>query len=146
MLAETNKWQTLADANMFARVPYLLLLGVLIWVGVYPRALVETIKPATAQIITAVEKDKKAMGYGGIAYAKGIKARKALIVQHVMNSRKIDTAAYTEPEINATWKVLVGNAAKKPEAKAARLPMPAPIHVNNAAQADSQGRKHPIFR
>jgi len=50
------RWQMLADANLFARVPYLLLLGVLIWVGVYPRALVETIKPATAQIITAVEK------------------------------------------------------------------------------------------
>ena len=50
------RWQMLADANLFARVPYLVLLGVLIWVGVYPRALVETIKPATAQIITAVEK------------------------------------------------------------------------------------------
>ena len=50
------KWQTLADANLLARVPYLLLLGTLIWAGCYPKALVEVIKPATGQIITAVEK------------------------------------------------------------------------------------------
>lgn len=52
----SGRWQALADANVFARVPYLLLLGVLIWVGCYPKPLVETIKPATAQIITAVER------------------------------------------------------------------------------------------
>ncbi len=50
------KWQSLLDANIFARVPYLLLLGVLIWVGCYPKPLVEAIKPATGQIITAIEK------------------------------------------------------------------------------------------
>jgi len=50
------KWQTLVDANIFARVPYVLLLGVLIWVGCYPKPFVEAIKPATGQIITAIEK------------------------------------------------------------------------------------------
>ncbi|MFA6560928.1 MAG: NADH-quinone oxidoreductase subunit M [Verrucomicrobiia bacterium] len=51
-----SKWQSLADANIFARVPYVLLLGVLIWVGCYPKPFVEAIKPATGQIITAIEK------------------------------------------------------------------------------------------
>jgi NADH-quinone oxidoreductase subunit M len=50
------KWQSLADANIFARVPYVLLLGVLIWVGCYPKPFVEAIKPATGQVITAIEK------------------------------------------------------------------------------------------
>ena len=51
-----ERWRTLADANLFARVPYLMLLGVLIWAGCYPKPLVDTIKPATAQVITAMEK------------------------------------------------------------------------------------------
>jgi NADH-quinone oxidoreductase subunit M len=50
------KFQSLADANIFARFPYVILLAVLIWVGCYPKPFMEAIKPATGQVITAIEK------------------------------------------------------------------------------------------
>jgi len=48
------KWQQVTDANIFARVPYALLLGVLIWVGCYPKPLVDTIVPSVRQVVEAM--------------------------------------------------------------------------------------------
>lgn len=52
------KWQKLGDANLPAKFPYLVLLGTLIWAGVYPRELVDTIKPAAIAVVEAMEKTK----------------------------------------------------------------------------------------
>jgi hypothetical protein len=52
------RWQKLGDANLPAKFPYLVLLGTMIWVGVYPRELTETIKPAAIAVVEAMEKTK----------------------------------------------------------------------------------------
>ncbi|MCX7827000.1 MAG: proton-conducting transporter membrane subunit, partial [Verrucomicrobiae bacterium] len=48
------RWQQLTDANIFARVPYGLLLGVLIWIGCYPKPLADTIVPSARRVIEAM--------------------------------------------------------------------------------------------
>jgi len=50
------KWEKLGDASLPAKFPYLVLLGALIWAGVYPRELADTIKPAAIAVVEAMEK------------------------------------------------------------------------------------------
>jgi NADH-quinone oxidoreductase subunit M len=52
------RWQRLVDANFAAKVPYLILLGMLIWAGVYPRMLVDTVKPSAVAVVEAMEKSR----------------------------------------------------------------------------------------
>jgi NADH:ubiquinone oxidoreductase subunit 4 (subunit M) len=52
------KWEQLRDANFPAKLPYLVLTGALIWAGVYPRELVDTIKPAATAVVMAMKKTK----------------------------------------------------------------------------------------
>lgn len=49
------KWARLKDATLFERVPYLILIAVLLIVGCWPRLLLEVISPAATQVLARLQ-------------------------------------------------------------------------------------------